>query len=1177
MFSTRISVAVLCQMLIQLFITSQARSQKIEFSNALTVLTDRQTPVAAGIEKFGNIQMSYQSGSPNISIPIYEIELKGFRYPIALSYTAKGMPVRSVAGTVGLGWNLNAVTNITFQRFGSNDYTLVTNNADAPGYRKYFQLSNCGSVCGGYCTYTNSQDVGTAKLMANMQEFSNYLPDIYTASGPTLNKKFFLKDKKGFTIPASDLRILSDIQTGSGGEEDITSGGFTVTDTDGNVYFFNKFWGKAAYLTKIITAANDSIKFYYNAIDLQYLTEGRRMKIEYEGQVGGCVGYISWPPEDNRPNGDRYKELLLDSIVAGNKGKIEFSYSDRKDLIDTYSSGNTGKKLDQVKVYDHRYALRKQLQFTYSYFGDSTAPNGCYLKLTSVKKVIPGTTQSEDYKFGYNPMPLPGRLSLERDTIGYYTREPKACMLEKVTYPTGGYTQIEYERNRLWYKTPLRVRTITDYTLDGKQFNIRSYEYEEQLSFKKRFRFDKRMFNSSTYCQNSSAAIRRCFYTITTSECFTDLYDAYYYTNIEEGYPKVTEYFGTNSIQGKKEYYNLIPAVSNFVGLWNTSVLLSKELTYKKTDSGFELVSSSENTYNQFDNLKPGDLFADVNHPRITRTWGLAFSIRQEEINGFHSACGGGIGSICSPYDIEQVSIALNSVPVLLTSTVTKQYNGVNSTPLVTTLNYTYNDVQSLTAVSTTSINSKNENVIISKQFPYDFSGTAVYDSMQARNMKSYWVTETINHDSRQIFKTFRNYIFTDATLRNINTSNIQIQNGSSNVDTRLEYHRYDNRNNILEQSKTKDIHEVYLWGYGNQYPVARVVGASYDQVIPLVNQSIIQNPASDQQLRDEIQKLRDNSSGWQISGYTYLPLIGITSETAPDGRTTYYEYDGMGRLRLIRDIDGKILKLFCYNYLGQQTECTDQVFYNSEINRAFTRNNCSTGYDPLTVIYTVPKGKYGSLQSQQEADNLAEADVTANGQNYANANAACLYIYYNTAQSATYYKNDCQSGSGAAVVYTVPQGKYKAYSQQDADQLAINEMVTNGQQYANTNGSCLTYYVNDNMSQGFTRNNCSPGYIGGYVLYTVPKGKYTSTESVAKANEQAQADINANGQNYANQNGTCTCGQEGYKLINGNCELGTKEYFQEPQAGGKCKNGYFYRFSDGSTSPKYYTSVTAC
>jgi YD repeat-containing protein len=57
---------------------------------------------------------------------------------------------------------------------------------------------------------------------------------------------------------------------------------------------------------------------------------------------------------------------------------------------------------------------------------------------------------------------------------------------------------------------------------------------------------------------------------------------------------------------------------------------------------------------------------------------------------------------------------------------------------------------------------------------------------------------------------------------------------------------------------------------------------------------------------------------GTQLTTYTYDALRGVTSQTGPDGRTTFYEYDGLGRLIRTRDEQGRILSQQQYHYAGK-------------------------------------------------------------------------------------------------------------------------------------------------------------------------------------------------------------------------------------------------------------------
>lgn len=221
---------------------------------------------------------------------------------------------------------------------------------------------------------------------------------------------------------------------------------------------------------------------------------------------------------------------------------------------------------------------------------------------------------------------------------------------------------------------------------------------------------------------------------------------------------------------------------------------------------------------------------------------------------------------------------------------------------------------------------------------------------------------------------------------------------------------------------------------------------------------------------------------------------------------------------------DGDIVK----EYTIVQKKRSAVVYKNVRKSEFFTKNDCNEETEKGERLeYVVPAGKYTSLISQEDADQKALDDIEENGQNWVNQNGECLTsLWYNKEQSKEFQKNDCDPDTeeGSMVRFTIPANSYTStISQADADQRAIDALNKGGQDYANSHGECITVkWYNVEMKQSFRKNDCLVTETGSMVEYVVPARKYSSNISQEDADNKAKADIESNGQDYANENGTC-------------------------------------------------------
>lgn len=72
-----------------------------------------QSPEVANLGTYGQIPVSQFTGVPNISIPVYNIKVGKYSFPLSISYHLASVKPQNQGGCLGLGWNLMAGGYIT--------------------------------------------------------------------------------------------------------------------------------------------------------------------------------------------------------------------------------------------------------------------------------------------------------------------------------------------------------------------------------------------------------------------------------------------------------------------------------------------------------------------------------------------------------------------------------------------------------------------------------------------------------------------------------------------------------------------------------------------------------------------------------------------------------------------------------------------------------------------------------------------------------------------------------------------------------------------------------------------------------------------------------------------------------------------------------------------------------
>lgn len=378
------------------------------------------------------------------------------------------------------------------------------------------------------------------------------------------------------------------------------------------------------------------------------------------------------------------------------------------------------------------------------------------------------------------------------------------------------------------------------------------------------------------------------------------------------GYDRVTEYFGENGENGKIEY-NYINQEENVEPIEiATEGGITDSFTFI---DGFPSAKNSSN-----------GLVFEVNY----------FDYAGNKIKSQHSSYGnqlqkwfeGTIVRLIPSMHNDVISWDCNSMYHLFPNSYgipsnrwvpTQKIDRVYSTEGVieTVTEYEYDTETHLQLKWEQSTSSKGELIKTIYSYPPDAS----------------WIPASMWQDKFIYDKVVKKDLFRNGSLLNSYKTYYSEQGGSYVVNKEesafgaspfesLNTYTYSSGKTIQTVSQRDGTTRLYLWGYKNGYPVAEIRNATLTQVLAAmgnINEPALNafaeeaSPSSD--YLTKIANLRTTLPGALIKTFSYYPLVGLKTITDENGNTAYYEYDTLGRLLLVKDKDGNVVKTHTYHY----------------------------------------------------------------------------------------------------------------------------------------------------------------------------------------------------------------------------------------------------------------------
>lgn len=529
-----------------------------------------QSPSIASLGTYGDIENNLYTGTPNINIPLYSLEIANQNIPITLNYNTNNVKPNTHPGIVGLGWSFSCGGSITRhqkERVDEDGYIYKGGQKIKFGYQsKGYTYSQGDNWSKEYYLHQLSSDKGLGF------DVYDYTPDEFYFN--------FLGYSGSFSLDhTGKWQVISDTKFKIQNEIDIFSNARYPINKAGDIYTIMKFELIAPDGTTFIFGGKNSIdysiSYYAMMLDIRYdypvATSWHLSQIITPN--GQSINFINEPVDPiisvdvavNHQNVFKKPTLswftnvqlvhscLLKSITYGSSEIIKLFYKNtiEKDyhpeivpeigsnyiLIDNITTWNRNPLIDSYSKIKWKQLDQIVVGKGFKYLFNYTSNKNERLKLLSIEKINQNnsTEETEKYSFNYNANQFPNYWSGHGDHLGFYNGKDyaflfqngflngffndgvlencaeiyaksriadisgeyvKSEILERITYPTGGYTMFEYEphfvlqqvipgsapRIMPFYPGGIRLKRIKNFISNGNFANSKSYYYKSNFN-----------------------------------------------------------------------------------------------------------------------------------------------------------------------------------------------------------------------------------------------------------------------------------------------------------------------------------------------------------------------------------------------------------------------------------------------------------------------------------------------------------------------------------------------------------------------------------------------------------------------------------------------------------------------------------------------------------------------